>query len=300
LEQIFKEAAKDNILREDGNDVEQKRMQQRARHATAQYRQVRPADADVALESEEEEEEYDDVWPPRMSSSARRYQDVVDVRTEVGRTTADVQSSTGERRYRTQATGVHSAIPPRRTATQTHLPAVPATRRRVTQPDILPERHSDELRLDDGPRRPRLHWLVLVGLTMLLMVIGWMGLLTLANWWQVTQNDWHYGRPRTYQTDAVVGHNDSPANPSHFIVLNLRRHVQIIEFPGGDPSKAKIYIGPTLIGPGQDLAVVTLSFKDVNGDGKPDMILNIQDSHFVFINDNGQYRPARPGENVQI
>ena len=145
-----------------------------------------------------------------------------------------------------------------------------------------------------------MHWLVLVGLTMLLMTVGWMGLITLANWWHVTQDDWHYGRPRTYQTDAVVGHNDSPANPSHFIALNLNRHIQVIEFPGGDASKAKIYIGPTLIGPGQDLAVVMLSFKDVNGDGKPDMIINIEDSHFVFINDNGQYRPARPGENIQL
>jgi len=67
---------------------------------------------------------------------------------------------------------------------------------------------------------------------------------------------------------------------------------------GGDASKAKIYIGPTLIGPGQDLAVVTLTFKDVNGDGKPDMIVDVENSHFIFINDNGQFRPARPGEQV--
>jgi hypothetical protein len=59
-------------------------------------------------------------------------------------------------------------------------------------------------------------------------------------------------------------------------------------------------MGPTLVGSGQDLAVVTLSFKDVNGDGKLDMIVNIQDSHFVFINDNGQFRAARPGENLQL
>src|SRR2546425_1583080 len=44
---------------------------------------------------------------------------------------------------------------------------------------------------------------------------------------------WHYGRPRTFQTDAVVGHNDSAASPSHFIAINLNRHVEVIECPGG-------------------------------------------------------------------
>ncbi len=289
---------KENTLREDGKNVEQKRMQQPVKKATAQYVRVKHTNVDEALEMEDEE--YDDVWPPRMSSSVRRYQDRADVRAEAGRTMADVQPLRGQRTYHTHTTGVYSAIPPRRTATQSSLPAVQPNRRRVAEPDVLPERYSDELQLAGEQQRPRMHWLVLVGLTMFIMAVGWMGLITLANWWHVTQDDWHYGRPRTYQTDAVVGHNDSPANPSHFIALNLNRHIQVIEFPGGDTSKAKIYVGPTLIGPGQDLAVVTLSFKDVNGDGKPDMVINIEDSHFVFINDNGQYRPARPGESIQL
>jgi hypothetical protein len=137
-------------------------------------------------------------------------------------------------------------------------------------------------------------------MAMFTMLVGWVVLTMLSSWWQVTQDDLHYGRPRTYQTDIAVGHNDSAANPSHFIALNIKSHIEIIEFPGGDTSKARIYVGPTLIGTGQDLAAVTLTFKDVNGDGKLDMIVNVQDSHFVFINDNGQFRPARPGENVQL
>jgi len=39
----------------------------------------------------------------------------------------------------------------------------------------------------------------------------------------------------------VVGHNDSEAHPSHFIAINVDRHVDVIEFPGGDASKARIY-----------------------------------------------------------
>ena len=128
---------------------------------------------------------------------------------------------------------------------------------------------------------------------MIIMIIGWVAFNALGSWWQTTQDDWHYGRPRTFQTDAVVGQNDSAANPSHFIAVNLHRHVLIVELPGGDASKARIFNGPILIGPGQELAPVTLTFQDFNGDGLPDMIVNVQDAHFVFINTKGTFQPAK-------
>jgi len=131
---------------------------------------------------------------------------------------------------------------------------------------------------------------------MLAMLALWVGGSMLLTWWQVTQDDWHYGRPRTFQTDAVVGHNDSAASPSHFIAINLNRHVEVIECPGGDCSHAVIYLGPILFGDGEDGTPVTLTFQDVNGDGKPDMVIHIQDQRIVFINENGKFRPAKPGE----
>ena len=86
------------------------------------------------------------------------------------------------------------------------------------------------------------------------------------------------------------------ANPSHFIAINLNRHVEVIECPGGDCSHAVIYVGPILFGDGEDITPVTLTFQDVNGDGKPDMVIHILDQRVVFINDNGKFRPAKPGE----
>ncbi len=219
------------------------------------------------------EEEYDDVWPTRLPTSTRRYNVPAD------QTTWEYMQ--GNRKY-----VFHQGPPPVRQAP----PQIPS-----------PTQQPHQATYSVKPRaRSRAHWMLIFGIgmvaTLALVILGTM----LVNWWSVTQDDWHYGRPRTYQTDAVVGHNDSSTNPSHFMALNLNRHVVIIELPGGDPSKAKIYTGPTLLGDGQDLTPVTLSFKDVNGDGLPDMLIHVQDQTIVMINDHGQFRPMRPGEHVAL
>jgi len=150
-------------------------------------------------------------------------------------------------------------------------------------------------------RRVRRRFPVLaVLLGMLMMSLLAIGLSDLGSWWQVHQDDVQYGRPRTYQFDAVVGHGDSPSNPTHFILINLNRHVEIIELPGGDASHARLYAGPTLFGDGQDLTPVTGEVRDVNGDRKPDLIIHIQDQRIVFINDGTAFRPLQPGEHVNL
>ena len=233
------------------------------------------------------EGEYDDAWPGRMPSSSRRYY-VPDIKAESGRVLAD--TTYGPKRSHSD----RKNIPPRRSATQTNMPVMPGSRPRSPIPDDDEARRTSGLLM--GRRRLHFHWLLFVGIAMFIMILGWIAFNALSNWWQITQDDWHYGRPRTYQVDMVVGHNDSAANPTHFIAENQNRHIIIIEIPGGDTSKAKIYSGPSLIGPGQDLTPITLTFKDVNGDGKLDMIVNVQDAHFVFLNQNGQF-VAAPGQN---
>jgi hypothetical protein len=136
---------------------------------------------------------------------------------------------------------------------------------------------------------------------MIAMLALWTGLSMLVGWWQVHQDDATYGRPRTFQTDAAVGHNnDSATNPSHFIAINLNRHILIIELPAGDSTKAKLYNGPTLLGDGQDLTPVTLTFKDVNGDRLPDMVIHVQEQTLVLVNDQASFRPPKPGEPIHL
>jgi hypothetical protein len=125
---------------------------------------------------------------------------------------------------------------------------------------------------------------------MIITIILIMSFSLVSTWWNTYQDDQHYGRPRTSQLDAVVGHGDSASNPTHFIFMNLRRHVQIIEIPGGDPSRSRIFIGPTLYGDGQDLTPVTGEIRDLNGDGKPDLVVHIQNQQVKFINDGTSFR----------
>ena len=144
------------------------------------------------------------------------------------------------------------------------------------------------------------HPLLYLGVGMIAMLALWTLLTSAIGWWNTTLDDLHYGRPRTFQIDAFVGHNETSGTPSHFIAINLSSRIEIIEFPGGDGSKARIYLGPQLYGAGDDLIPVTLSFADVNGDHLPDMIIHFQSSQIVFINDQGGFRPLRPEERVPV
>lgn len=118
-----------------------------------------------------------------------------------------------------------------------------------------------------------------------------------VNWWNVIHDDLTYGRPCTYQTDANVGHG---SKPSHFIAINYHRHIEVIELLPDRPADSKFYDGLVLTSDNQDLAPVTLEFKDVNGDHKKDMIIEVGNNRFVYINENGAFRPQRAGEQVSL
>ena len=150
-----------------------------------------------------------------------------------------------------------------------------------------------------GPRR-RLHPLTYVGGGACILLGGWIGLNVLVNWWHVWQDDLHYGRPRTYQTDARVGHHDEQT-PSHFMVFNIHRRVEVIEIEGGDPSHTKLYVGPTILGENAELTPVTLVFKDVNGDGLLDMCLEINGvMQAVLLNDKEGFRAPKADEHITL
>ncbi len=180
-----------------------------------------------------------------------------------------------------------------------------ATATRVCRAPALPTTlpHTPRPKQTTQPRS-RLHRLFFLGAGMLATIALIAMLSIVTTWFMTTLNDLHYGRPRTFQIDAYVGHNEAPGMPSHFLAVNLHGRIEIIELPGGDASHARIYIGPQLYGSDADLIPVTLSFIDVNGDHKLDMIITFHyvgwfsnsQQELVYINDNGGFRLARPNE----
>lgn len=140
----------------------------------------------------------------------------------------------------------------------------------------------------------RLHWLFYVGAGMLASAVLWMGGSTAFSWLQTQHDNSLYGYPRTYQIDANVGH----VGISHFIVENLHGDILVIEVQPSNLTATKVYQGPTFEGAGTDLQPATLSFKDVNGDHLPDMVISVGNGRYVLINTGSSFRPSTPADHI--
>jgi hypothetical protein len=146
----------------------------------------------------------------------------------------------------------------------------PPPSRRTRAPTEVPQTRIAQVRAQNKRSwladRPPVFYVVSA---FLLLLLGYWLISVLMHWVAVTLDDFRYGRPRTYQTDADVGHG----GVSHFTAQNLDGQIYIFETRRDDPTKSRLYGGPAYTGNDADLAVVTITFKDVNGDGLPDLIV---------------------------
>lgn len=177
---------------------------------------------------------------------------------------------------------------PRASRTQTHRPAPTST----TAPVHVP--------VEKAVRALPVSWrqrvlMVGIGIGMILAVLLVFISQLLLGWIGTGLDDLHYGRPRTYQVDAVVGQGDSRVHPSHFIALNINGQIEVIDFPGGDATHARIYLGPHLYGQNSSLIPVTLQFIDTRHDHHPDMTVLVQGEHLIFHNGGGTFHSPATG-----
>lgn len=137
-------------------------------------------------------------------------------------------------------------------------------------------------------RLQSLHWMVLVGLTMIAMALLFIAISQVWSWGTDVYDNIHYGMPRTTQVDAFVG-AESEKTPSHFIAENLRGRLLIIELPGGDAQHARIFVGPQLAGPQADTVPITLTFVDRHGSHYPDMEVQFGSLELWYVNEHGTF-----------
>jgi hypothetical protein len=113
-------------------------------------------------------------------------------------------------------------------------------------------------------------------------------------------DDIRYGRPRTTQINAFVGHDETAGQPTHLIAINLNRQVMVIELPGGDATKTRTLSGPYLFGANEDLTPLQLHLQDLDGDGNPDLLLDIRQEQLVYLNRDGAFRLPTPEEQAEL
>jgi hypothetical protein len=227
--------------------------------------------------------------PPRPGSSAIRLN--------------NPRLTGSQRALSPQTTTRQVPVPYRRTGQQPITTAATPVSSRSIRATTAPQKPAYKASSPPPGEKKKIHWLLPTGVGMLAMLALWVLASSLVSWGSQRLDDIRYGYPRTYQTDAVVGHGgDSAQHPSHFIAMNLHRHIVIVELMAGDPAKMISYGGPYLYGadPNLDLTTPILEFKDVNGDGKPDMIIHLGDQSVVFINTGTKFRPSTPNDNIHL
>jgi hypothetical protein len=135
--------------------------------------------------------------------------------------------------------------------------------------------------------------LVAVGSGMLTMVALFSLGTNALNWGEGWVQRWNYGPIPTFQVDKAVGHNgDSPAHPSHFIATDSEGRVEVFEV-SPDGTKSQFYPINTLYS-GNSTSVmpaITLTFQDVNQDGKLDMEIHVAgvDTPLICLNDGTKF-----------
>jgi hypothetical protein len=131
-------------------------------------------------------------------------------------------------------------------------------------------------------------------------LVLYMALSALVGWGISKYDDIRYGTTRTFHTDAIIGIDDSPTNPTHFVAMNINRQVVVMQIPGGDTSKTRIINGPYLFGSNEDRTPVLLTFNDVNGDGLQYMIVNVKNEALIYLNRGDHLGLMNPDERVSV
>ncbi len=167
----------------------------------------------------------------------------------------------------------------------------PLTRTSARRYDLAPysrrERRTEEL------PRPGKHPLFYIGICLVIMVLFLTAYTLIPPAFQKWSDDRVYGYPRTSQTDANVGHGGM----EHFLALNNHGTIEVLEIPSypSPTNQPRLYIIVRLTNQGADLVPATLSFPDINDDGKPDMQVTVLDgsnpSVWVLFNNGTSFVP---------
>src|SRR5437763_924286 len=159
---------------------------------------------------------------------------------------------------------------------------------------------SGMIRMKPRRRGLRSHPLSSAILATLAILVAYQLLGSAVFWAQLRLDDLRYGYPRSCQVDGYAGFGEANGLPTHFIALNQHRKVMIYAIAGSDPSHVLTIKGPYLFGDHAAYAPVRLRLLDVTGDGYPDLVLDVDHQHVVYVDEPrlGTFRPLLPQERA--
>jgi hypothetical protein len=201
----------------------------------------------------------------------------------------DTTYSTTTQRYHAPTTGTYVEVDE-----EEEYHSRPTTRmgNNARRYDLAPYTKRGERRTEELPRSGK-HPMFYIGICLIIMVVFLTAYTLIPQAFQKWQDDRIYGYPRTFQTDANVGHGGT----EHFLALNNHGTIEVVEIPS-DPGKTnqpRLYIIVRLSSQGADLVPATISFPDVNGDGKVDMQVAVLDganpSVWILFNNGTTFVP---------
>jgi hypothetical protein len=177
--------------------------------------------------------------------------------------------------------------------TQARMPVVT---RKYNHYPVPPPTHVTE---ETGQFRTTPTWflLIAVGIILLAFVLAFLIIVFVIPSYNKWNDDRNYGYPRTTHMKAVVGHGTTADPYSFFTAENLNGYVFIWEItPSSDPTTTHVYYIAQFSGANNDLIPISsITFQDMNGDGKPDMLVTMGNgSTYVLYNTGKEFVQQNP------
>lgn len=140
--------------------------------------------------------------------------------------------------------------------------------------------------------------------TAITLILAMLAMTTLHNaglaWGKRKLDDLRYGRPRTVMLAEPLGLEADGGLPSAVIATNLDGQIALILLPAGDRAKAVSLPGPYLFGADGGDEVPQLSLDDLNGDGRPDLLLTVRGEQVVYLHRDDTFSLLTPAERAAL
>lgn len=164
-------------------------------------------------------------------------------------------------RYRT-VEQQEQPIPRRASYTQD----VPVTQQLITQPPVQQVRQT--------------HWGTPLGCGAVIVLSGiliWTYMVLPT--YQHLVDHWTYGASLVSEADTTIN-----GQAERFIAFDDKGRITLIEIPDNHPEKSRIYQAAQMVGDTTNNRIVTVAFRDMNHDGKIDLIVSVEgESGYIVL-----------------